>query len=154
MDENAAPAPVWPPVRARKQVSGIARAATGTLATTPARPSPSLIIGSLLPSPAPRTPLTPTPTNTSKKPPEYRNGYEVKPQTPSHKPYALNSRGQKRLRAFAFDDDEAIQIRPRLPKSTAAWNELAWEKGLLPAGIELRQFQVDSTVLSVVCVAL
>ncbi|KAF7972754.1 hypothetical protein HWV62_17122 [Athelia sp. TMB] len=148
MDENTPPTLIWPPVRAQKQNSGLARAATVTPITTPARPtnatSPSPILGLVHPLQIPHAPFTPTPTNTTKTRPQYRNGYEVKPPTPAHKPYALNSRGQKRRRAFAFDDDDTVQIRPRLPKLANAWNTLAWEKGLLPSGMELRQFQVDS----------
>ncbi|KIM82653.1 hypothetical protein PILCRDRAFT_819953 [Piloderma croceum F 1598] len=144
MSENNLPA-VWPPVRRRIETSTASEAFSLSSSTTPARLSQSLQ-NATTPSPTQpittpirRIPLASTINNSKKR---FRNGFEVKPQTPSYKPYALNSRGRKRQCAYVFDDEETC-IKPIQPPSHAKWNELALEARILPDGCALWDFQMQ-----------
>lgn len=90
-------------------------------------------------TPIRRAPLSSVSNNSKKR---YRNGFEVKPQTLSYKPYALNSRGRKRQRAYTFNEED-MQIKPMQPPSCARWNELALEAHILPDGGVRWDFQMQ-----------
>ncbi|KIM82722.1 hypothetical protein PILCRDRAFT_7633 [Piloderma croceum F 1598] len=144
MSENNPP-PVWPPPRHRNKPPPTPRRNLSQAAVSPARnilsPGPPSIFTAA--TTTPQHLLTST-TNISKKSTTYRNGYEVKPQTPSYKPYALNSRGHKRQRPFSFDDVSGDPIIvPMQPLSQEKWNAEAKASCWLPEGCELRPFQTE-----------
>jgi len=62
--------------------------------------------------------------------------------TPSYKLYALNSQGDNRQRAYAFED-EIPTIEPMDPLSPIRWNELARESNILPDKCNLQDFQMQ-----------
>ncbi|KAF8834418.1 hypothetical protein BDN67DRAFT_985334 [Paxillus ammoniavirescens] len=95
-----------------------------------------------LPSDSPRTPLTDT-KNTKRW--CYQNGYEIRQQTPSYKPYTKQRTGRKRQHAIAFNDIQALQ--PQREITHQRWDKLAHTAGILPENNTLRQFQVDCTNL-------
>jgi hypothetical protein len=144
MSENDPPA-VWPPVHRQYASSMAPQTLNLSSSTTPARlPQPTqqdTLSSPLLQNitPVHRAPLTTTMNNSKKL---YRNGFEAKPQTPSYKPYALNSRGWKRQHSYAFDD-EKVCVKPMKPPSCARWNELAVEARILPDGCALWDFQMQ-----------
>ena len=142
MSENNPPS-VWPPPRRRNKPPPTPRRNLSRAAVSPARNIPSPGPSSIFATPVtiPQRPLT-SATNEAKKSITYRNGYEVKPQTPSYKPYALNSRGRKQQRPFSFDDAlEGPSIAPMQPLSQEQWSAEARASCGLPEGCELRPFQ-------------
>lgn len=72
---------------------------------------------------------------------ENRNGFEVKPQTPSYRPYTLNNPDHKRQQAFAIGD--TTRITPIKSLSASEWNELAQASKVIPEGALLRDFQIQ-----------
>lgn len=104
--------------------------------STPFPPTNTPISRSISLNTPPRTPLADKKHRT-----QYRNGYEVKPQTPSFKPYTLNNRGHPRQKAFVFEGFR--HILPQGPLSTSDWNSLARESGVLKDGQSLKDFQVE-----------
>jgi hypothetical protein len=96
MSENNPP-PIWPPTQKRKnppqtQNNPFHTAVTPAQRVLPPSPSPSVFTTRESETNVRRDPLASF-TNTSKKAKIYWNGWETKPQTPSYKPYAVNSRG-------------------------------------------------------------
>lgn len=133
MDENLTPC--WPPVRKRaRSPSSSARTSDEANPTTPIR-SVNTHVRTL----NSRSPLIDAINLT----PRFRNGYEVKPQTPSYKPYAyaLSSRGQKRQRAFDFSVE--VSINPHSPLTPDEWSALATGAAIIPADCCPRDFQIQ-----------
>ncbi|KAG6915072.1 hypothetical protein DXG01_013581 [Tephrocybe rancida] len=135
MSENN-PEVSWPPKRQRH---------TYTLSTpiqqhpTPLTPHPHL-------SPFPALPQTPVPARLpvladKKNRKTYRNNFEVKPKTPSYKPFALNNPGHIRCKAFAFGDVDRLKALDSL--SVEEWNSLMILHGEIEAGHKLRDFQIE-----------
>lgn len=145
--------PVWPPVRRRVvRVVGSQTSQISSLAspTRHAHSLEGLNVSSITPTNSTHINNSPL-SNAIKSPrkrPRYRNGYEVKPQTPSYKPYMLNSRGRKRQRAYAFED-EIHAIEPMEPLSPTEWNRLARENNILPLNAELREFQMQCANIAI-----
>jgi ATP-dependent helicase YprA (DUF1998 family) len=146
MQENIPPEQ-WPPIRSRTVHATSSQESSTSSLITPAQQT--VISGSR--DVLPTTPTNPTPSsrlplssavNTLKTRRQYRNGYECKPTTPSYKLYALNSRGHKRQRAYAFED-EIPTIEPMEPLSPIRWNKLARESNILPDKCNLRDFQMQ-----------
>jgi hypothetical protein len=147
MSENDPP-PVWPPPRCRNKPPPMPWRNLSRAAVSPARDVPSPGPPST-PATIPQRPLT-SATNKSKKSITYRNGYEVKPQTPSYKPYALNSRGRKRQRPFSFDDaSEDPTIVPMQPLSQEQWSAEARSScGLRGTRVLNRYYTIMSSLLT------
>lgn len=55
--------------------------------------------------------------------------------------YSLNSRGQRRREAFAFNHEP--RLSPLDPLSTARWNELAHQSAIIEPQWDLRAMQMD-----------
>ncbi|KAF8871015.1 hypothetical protein CPB84DRAFT_1754198 [Gymnopilus junonius] len=89
------------------------------------------------PSPTPRPPLL-----EKKNCILHWNGYEVKPQTPSYKPYALNNPGKPHQQAFAVETYESLS--PLSSMSAERWNSEARSGGLVKENQVLRDFQVEA----------
>ena len=88
-------------------------------------------------SPTLKVPLAPKKNCT-----RYQNGYEVKPRTPSFKPYTVNNSGHARQKVFSFKGHSVLS---RLdPLSKEEWNALALLHGLLKEGQELRDYQIEA----------
>lgn len=149
MSENAPPSPLWPPNRKRKtppetplnhsQPSNV----SNTHSLPPPSPSPFIVETPAIRSRQPLSNLTPS-TNSVKKAKIYRNGYETKAQTPSYKPYSLNSRGHTQQKAFAFGEPtKNAGIAMKEPLSCEEWTELAREAGAIPEGAVVKDFQVQ-----------
>ena len=144
MSENIPPTFIWLPIRHRS---------TQQIPVTPARENSHessllsrLDAHFLSPSISPHTPKFAETQNTRAR--RYRNGYEIKPQTPSYKPYALPCTGCRRKNAFRCENHAAVQPLP--PLSTEEWDHLAHQAQILPSVAQLRPFQVEcaNTVLS------
>jgi len=82
------------------------------------------------------TPVTPCNPLTLKN--TYRNGYSVKPKTPSYTPY----KPKPRQKPFAFAGSQ--RLGPLGPLTADCWNALALEHGLLTRGQQLRDYQVEA----------
>ncbi|KAG2740621.1 hypothetical protein P692DRAFT_20851337 [Suillus brevipes Sb2] len=131
MDENLTPC--WPPVRKRaRSPSSSARTSDEANPTTPIRS-----VNTHVRTVNSRSPLVDAINLT----PRFRNGYEVKPQTPSYKPYALSSHGQKRQRAFDFLVEVPINHHP--PLTPDEWSALATGAAIIPSDCHLRDFQIQ-----------
>ena len=108
MSENTPPSPLWPPNRKRKAPPDTPLNhsqpfnGSNTHSLPPSSPSPFVVQTPASHSRKPLSNLTPA-TNTSKRAKIYCNSYETT-QTPSYKPYSLNSRGHTRQKAFAFGE--------------------------------------------------
>ncbi|KAG1733358.1 uncharacterized protein EDB91DRAFT_1251357 [Suillus paluster] len=81
--------------------------------------------------------------------PCFRNGYEVKLQTPSYKPYALSSRGQKQQHAFDFSVE--VSINPHSPLTPDEWSALATGAAIIPADCRPRDFQIQCSNIVIGC---
>lgn len=136
MSENAS---VWPPSRLNNHRNSQTNVPILIVSPTHATPSETTVLTPHNLTPNTRAPLADT---ANKKRRVYRNGYDIKPPTPSTKPYALNNRGYKRQVAFSFGNTP--KIRPLDALSPAEWDRLAMEANLLPEGGKLRNFQVQS----------
>ena len=84
------------------------------------------------------TPLVNT-HNVNKR--RYRNGYEIKHQTPSFKPYSLPYTGRRVQRAFS--SEIATGIQPHDPLSMEQWNALVHCAQILSLPAHLREFQIE-----------
>jgi len=138
MSENNPPTSIWPPIRHRS-----AQQIPVTLACENSHPP--LLSRLDANSISPCTPFVETQNIRTRR---YRNGYEIKPQTPSYKPYALPCTGRRRKHAFRCENRAAVQPLP--PLSTEEWDHLAHQAQILPSAAQLRPFQVEcaNTVLS------
>jgi hypothetical protein len=88
-------------------------------------------------------PTTPCPVLTDKKNRKnYRNGFEVKPKTPSFKPDSINNQGHPWRKAFAFRNTSRLAVLKALSEE---WNTLALDVGAIKPGQKLQKFQVEST---------
>ncbi|KAG2132720.1 uncharacterized protein EDB93DRAFT_1041624, partial [Suillus bovinus] len=76
-------------------------------------------------------------------------GYEVKPQTPSYKPYALSSHGQKQQRAFDFLVE--VSINPHSPLTPDEWSALTTGAAIIPADCRPRDFQIQCSNIIIRC---
>jgi hypothetical protein len=131
MDENLTPC--WPPVRKRaRSPSSSARTSDEANPTTPIRS-----VNTHVRTVNSRSPLVDAINLT----PRFRNGYEVKPQTHSYKPYALSSHRQKRQRAFDFLVEFPINHHP--PLTPDEWSALATGAAIIPSDFRLRDFQIQ-----------
>ena len=75
----------------------------------------------------------------------YQNGYEVKPRTPSFKPYTVNNPGHARQKVFSFNGHKVLTRLDLLSKEE--WNTLALRHGLLKEGQTLRDYQIEAANL-------
>ncbi|KIJ15988.1 hypothetical protein PAXINDRAFT_11558 [Paxillus involutus ATCC 200175] len=140
MSENEPPL-IWPPVRHQSSphlATPVRENGRSLILSRLDATFPSLPDSPHTPNHLPRTPLSNT-QNTKQR--RYRNGYELKPQTPSYKPYALQRKGRKRQHAFAFEDSESLQ--PHHGLTLEQWNHLAHQASVLPETDQLRSFQVE-----------
>ncbi|KAI0314795.1 P-loop containing nucleoside triphosphate hydrolase protein [Amylostereum chailletii] len=71
----------------------------------------------------------------------YRNGYEVKPQAPSYRPYALNNQGYRRQHAFVVED--VPHIKSSEPLAQSQWDDLARTHKIIKAGWTVKPFQAE-----------
>ncbi|KAF9542263.1 P-loop containing nucleoside triphosphate hydrolase protein, partial [Agrocybe pediades] len=133
--------PSWPPKRRR--INDENSNTTPTLPLHTLQPTtPLLTTRSSSPDSEayPVTPRSPLADKVNRK--SYRNGYEIKPQTPSYRPYTINNPGHARMKAFAFPSFPRLsQLKPL---DADDWNRLALEEGVLGEGLRLRDYQVEA----------
>lgn len=133
--------PTWPPIRRRTEgnikENLLPFPATPTPATQPTLSSYVLLTA---PEDTPTTPRSPLVEKKNRT--RYQNGYEVKPKTPSFKPYTINNPGHARQKVFAFNS--FTPLAPIKPLSPEVWNQLARDSGLLKSGQRLRDYQVEA----------
>ena len=134
MSENT-PHLVWPPARHRSPQKS---PHTPACRYTSSLIIPQLDAALLSPSISPRTPLVDT-HNVNKR--RYWNGYEIKHQMPSFKPYSLPYTG--RQPQHAFSSEIATGIQPHDPLSTEQWNALVHSVQILSPPVHLREFQIE-----------
>ncbi|KAF5313744.1 hypothetical protein D9619_013674 [Psilocybe cf. subviscida] len=136
MDSSAFRTPQIPAKRRRIQDENIPPSPSTPALATPqlsrsSSPGPSGF------SPAPHKPLSDKRIRTV-----YRNGFEVKPQTPSFRPYSVNNPGYPRQQAFAFSGFK--RLKSMKSRKMDSWTALAIENGLLEDGQHVQAFQCDA----------
>ncbi|KAJ7689902.1 P-loop containing nucleoside triphosphate hydrolase protein [Mycena rosella] len=141
MDLNS---PSWPPLRGvySTDPTGPQTPPRTPGAQTPLRKSSAATMGQNFESPG--NPVAP-----AKARKLHRNGYEVTPQTPLFRPFALNNTGATRQKAFDITNPTPLEPIPTLDPSE--WKELALESHAIPTGANLHSFQVDISNLVVMC---
>lgn len=71
-----------------------------------------------------------------------RNGYEVKAKVPSFRPFALNTPGRRRQKAYAFPASQ--RLTPLEPLVTDEWTALGTANGLVKDGQDIKDFQAEA----------
>ncbi|KAI0313720.1 hypothetical protein OF83DRAFT_1065025, partial [Amylostereum chailletii] len=71
----------------------------------------------------------------------YCNGYEVKPQAPSYRPYELNNQGYRCQHSFVIEDVPCIEASRPLAQSE--WDQLAHTHKIIKATWTVKPFQAE-----------
>jgi len=81
----------------------------------------------------------------------YRNGYVLKEKPPPYKPYSLNTPGQHRRQAFAFECDLPPKISPTTPLLRTQWSMLARGAKAIPLEGEVKELQMECSNVILAC---